>query len=289
MNLPQFSWIAVSGIDAEDFFQSQCTGDVKSIRAGESLFTGYCQAQGRLLATFLLARLSNSTESTTEESWALIVPSIQAPSFVKRLNMYVLRRKVKITLTTRSVKRLSSTVPLSDPSIAASFIDGDSQWISHEASLPFQEKNVLPGALHTTEDIAHRRVWIHPNTHEQLVPQMIDLDRIGGVSFNKGCYPGQEIVARMHYLGKPKRGLYAMSLVARSSLADVGDSALLGATVVNSADPTTSKELGILVGINPEQTHALAVLNHDNAMSAREIRAGDLVIDIASIQAANPQ
>jgi folate-binding protein YgfZ len=95
-------------------------------------------------------------------------------------------------------------------------------------------------------------------THEELIPQMIEWDRLGGVSFKKGCYPGQEIVARSHYLGKMKRRLFALSTKTASPIA-------IGTAVVVATHPEQSLGMIVATAYHSEQgyCYALAVLSTD--------------------------
>jgi tRNA-modifying protein YgfZ len=195
VDLSAYVALRVTGTDAGDFLQAQLTCEVKALQAGQSTYGGYCTAKGRLLATFLLLREG--------ESYVLLMARDIAEDIRRRLQMFVLRAKVDI-----SVEDPPPTV--------------------------FGEK--IPGAL---QSIQQGIAWITAATQEAFVPQMINLEKIGGVSFKKGCYPGQEIVARTQYLGKASRRMHRVRCAAAIGAGDavygeaMGDQAC--GMVVNAA------------------------------------------------------
>lgn len=257
------TWLHVSGNDARAFLHSQITGDCRTLKVGEALFTGYCQAQGRLLATMLFACIA---EENGAAAFALILPKSMLATTQTRLQKFIMRSKVKLVQGDGAV--LQSPQPFTDSNInpAAAFEYLGSHW----ALIPASAMPTLPLA-HTAElsdefEINQGLVWITPATIETFVPQMIGLDTLGGVSFNKGCYPGQEVVARLHYLGKSKRGLYRahINVHAPAKL----DETLLGQNVVDAS----GKILGSVCAIAPPH-QALVVLGHEHANAEGRVLA----------------
>jgi folate-binding protein YgfZ len=264
--------IAVTGEDAARFLHSQLTNDVEHLGTGEARLAGFCTPKGRLQATFLMWRSSETEREGTV--WLQLPRAIQAP-LQKRLSMFVLRAKAKLRDATEeeSVAAVigvggargeaalraqgfelpgapnalvsgerGTVIRLADALKAPRFL-----WITSaqaaEAVLP-----ALAAELALGGNAAWQLAAIHAGvpqvtaaTQEQFVPQMINLELLGGVNFKKGCYPGQEIVARSQYLGKLKR---------RTSLASVDNAAArAGDEVYSTADP--EQPCGMVVNAAP--------------------------------------
>ena len=211
---PDHTIVTFAGDDALTFLQSQLTNDVALLAVGGWQWQGYCSAKGRLQATFVLAR-------TGDDSFAAVVHNSVAATLTKRLTMFRLRAKLTIELNTS----LAATLHLTQPDIAlnaqATVDLGQGRWISiappeaatddvatadpdaADANRAFMQRWNLLG-------IEAMQPEITVATADMFVPQMIDWDHVqpgGGVSFSKGCYPGQEVVARAHYRGAVKRHL----------------------------------------------------------------------------------
>jgi len=253
--LSHFELLRFAGADAQAFLQGQLTCDVHQVTTATARYGGYCTPKGRLIANFLLMR--------TPQAYLMHLPSDSCTVLAEHLRKFVLRASVEIgresvlhavgvagpdavallrqsfgevpDLPLQSVQTASATLvrlPGSVFLVLAPQADMNRIW------------NVLAGRATAagTEcwnwlQIRNGIPWITAATREQFVPQMVALDAIGGIDFQKGCYPGQEIVARTHYLGKVKRAL-RFANVERAAAA--GD-ALVGADgqprgmVVNAA------------------------------------------------------
>lgn len=212
---PDHIIVAVAGTDALTFLQSQLTNDVAALAVGGWQWQGYCSAKGRLQATFALAR-------TDEVAFAAVVHNSVAATLAKRLTMFRLRSKVTIELS----KSLVATLHLTQPEIAqkpmATIDLGHGRWITIEPP----DTVAVAADIPTIHAFMQRWNWlgieamqpeITVTTTEMFVPQMINWDHVqpgGGVSFSKGCYPGQEVVARAHYRGAVKRQLERQILLA---------------------------------------------------------------------------
>ena len=202
--------LRLSGPDALPFLQSQLTNDVAALTVGGWQWQGYCSAKGRLLATFALARMA-------DELWEAVVPTSTIEALAKRLAMFRMRSKVAIEI-------------VADRSVGWAFDDVDPETSGFSLAMPDGRAYVLldvslAATLPTADDAIQQR-WqrasieamqpeITAPTVEMFVPQMIGWDTVqpgGGVSFSKGCYPGQEVVARAHYRGAVKRLLEKVEL-----------------------------------------------------------------------------
>ncbi|MEN6586692.1 MAG: folate-binding protein [Sulfuricella sp.] len=230
-DLSHFSVIQFSGEDSEAFLQGQLSCDVRQALQNHAQFGSYCTPKGRMLATFLLRR--------DTDGFQMQLPASLREAIQKRLSMYVLRSKVKVSDASAATVRLG----IAGPGAAAALAElGAVAPEGVYAVAQVGPANVirLPGerfelvlspedapgvwqalSKHCTPAGSGRWEWLDiqagiptvtVGTQEQFVPQMVNLELIGGVSFTKGCYPGQEIVARSQYLGKVKRRMYRVHL-----------------------------------------------------------------------------
>ncbi len=219
--LEHLSIIRFIGSDAQSFLHGQLTCDVKALAAGKACFGGYCSPKGRLLATFLLAAESPG-------HYTMILPAAIAEPIAKRLSMYVLRAKVKTEtdssgtgivgaapeFATAACQSLTITMPGTPMTLAQQetscllrLSDGRLLiWGTAPAIAALPEQ--MDSSTWQAADIAAGLPWVTASTQEDFVPQMVNLDLVGGLSYQKGCYPGQEIVARTHYLGRLKQRLF---------------------------------------------------------------------------------
>jgi folate-binding protein YgfZ len=247
--------IAVAGDDAASFLHNQLTNDVEHLGRQEARLAGYCTPKGRLQASFLYWR--------DAEAVYLQLPRAIQPPLQKRLSMFVLRAKAKLRDATEeapfaavlglggakaetALRRIVAILPqapygkvdgefgtvirLLDAFGAPRYL-----WLTTvetaSAALPKLDDELALGGNQAWQLAAiHAGVpQITAATQEQFVPQMVNLELLGGVNFKKGCYPGQEIVARSQYLGKLKR---------RTALATVdAASARAGDEVYSMTDP----------------------------------------------------
>ena len=195
---PELSVFRCFGNDAEAFLQSQFTSDLCAISDGGWSLSGYCSPKGRLLAVFFVCRRENEFLLSTHESLA--------DSVIARLRMYVMRADVSFeSLTYQHLVFHDNRASGSDVSQSHSdsfspqeFLELstiDAATLEEAASAPsFQTLCIELGLPIISRPLS-----------EVLIPQSVNLDLIGGVSFKKGCYPGQEIVARVRYRGSPKQ------------------------------------------------------------------------------------
>ena len=209
--LPHNAVIAITGDDAVQFLHGQFTNDVEALRDGEAQWNGWCTAKGRLVASFLLVR--------TRGSFLLMLPAEIAPAFQKRLSMYVLRSKVKLADDSARIACLGIAGPDAAPA-ARALPESTAARLDDRHYVVFVPREKLQEARNAlvAQDVepASEQAWdwsliragiptIVGATQEAFVPQMVNFDLIDAVSFRKGCYPGQEIVARTQYRGALKR------------------------------------------------------------------------------------
>ncbi len=222
--LPDYRILAISGVDAESFLQSQFTQDVNAATTSSARLSAYCSAKGRMLASFVLWQIAG-TEPDQGRSYQLMIRSDIADSFVKRLRMFVLRAKVKVEDTGLTpmgywagIKRDGDASGLTYPEpwqvvsseqslqFGLPALDGIHRGVLiADASLDLPQAQAGSPEQWAVLDILSGIPWVESANQEKFIPQDVNLDAIGAVSFTKGCYPGQEVVARSHYRGKLKR------------------------------------------------------------------------------------
>ncbi len=245
--LTHLSVIEAAGADTWTFLQSQLTQDVSRPAADRARLAGYCTAKGRLLASMLVwpAQVADDTP----RALAVVDASLR-DALVKRLGMFVLRAKVKLAPTELQVfgvdaddaaraaleaqtgalpRDAYATATLaSGVWIAAPAHGAQHRWWWIADAQQAQAATGWPGvatgdaAEWRYADIAAGLPWIEAATQDAFIPQSVNLELIDGVSFKKGCYPGQEIVARSHYLGKVKRRTVAGLATGTDALVQAG-------------------------------------------------------------------
>ena len=225
--LSHLGLIECAGEDAKTFLQNQLTSDVNHLEEDSAQYSSWCSPKGRMLASFILYRRGT-------DYLALLSADLQ--EFIqKRLQMYVLRSQVRISNRAIDHALIGLAGPQAEAALRESGLTAPPAPMSTATASTGtvlrldQSRFIIVTASDTAPSlwktlVAHARpvgtpVWdwldiqagiprIAEATKEAFVPQMTNFDKIGGVSFHKGCYPGQEVVARTQYLGKVKRHLY---------------------------------------------------------------------------------
>lgn len=206
----QHQVVAFDGPDALAFLQSQLTNDVAALAIGAWQWQGYCNAKGRLHATFALVR-------SDDNRFLAIVHQSTAAFLVKRLTMFRLRSKLTIEVEKNVSVQHHFSPPSTERDTLATLSLGHGRWVTIETLDQLQHTSALPNEVSRWEAIGVEAMQpeILAETNEKFVPQMLGWDVVapgGGVSFSKGCYPGQEVVARAHYRGAVKRELVRVTL-----------------------------------------------------------------------------
>ena len=283
-DLSDLSLIQFAGDDAQTYLQGQLSNDLRLLDGSNSQFSSYCTPKGRMLANFLLWQ-------DAPNSYLAQLPASLREAIQKRLTMFVMRAKVKVSDASDAWVRLGVGGP-------------------GAADVVQQVLGVAPAEVHALAHCAHGQVlrlpndlfellvapdqaatlWIQFSTHakpvgaacwdglmiragvptilpatqEAFVPQMVNYELINGVNFKKGCYPGQEIVARTQYLGKLKRRMYLGNLKSDSApqpgddlfSADVPDQAT--GTIVNAApSPDSGYDVLAVIQISSVASHPI--------------------------------
>jgi tRNA-modifying protein YgfZ len=220
---PDHAVVTFAGADALAFLQSQLTHDVAALAVGAWQWQGYCSAKGRLHATFALVR-------TGDDVFAAVVHCSVVEFLVKRLTMFRLRSKVVIERNATLVATLHLDQAPTKTTSKASLALGNDRWITIDERTDGGAESTGFMNDWNQRGIDALQPEITAATNEMFVPQMIAWDVIapnGGVSFSKGCYPGQEVVARAHYRGAVKRHLEKQALPAATEPYAAGQAVLL--------------------------------------------------------------
>ena len=229
--LQRYGLLSVTGADAREFLHAQLTIDMRKLPGDRAALAGWCSAKGRLLATFLVI--------PSPQGYMLQLARDLAPAVAKRLAMFVLRSKVRIA-------------DESDAWVQFGVWDDGREltrvsWQDDRVDVPAGERRYLriePAASASLVPNADEEAWalqeiragrplITAATQDQFVPQMVNLETLDGVDFQKGCYPGQEVVARAQYRGQVKRRMVRLPLPAGTRLRPGEE--WNGGTVVDSA------------------------------------------------------
>ena len=224
-DLAPLAALRVAGADAESFLQGQVTSDVEALAPGSLQLSAWCSPKGRVLANFIVRRID-------AEQFELLLPRLLLESIRRRLSMFVLRSKVAIDDASAQTVRIGIGGPVALHCIAAA--GGSAPAPYRSAAIDGGTIATLPGSrfIAFVAPAGAPALWdrlngvraagfpcwrwltiragmpmILPPTQDQFIPQMINLDALGGISFEKGCYAGQEIVARTRYLGRLKERL----------------------------------------------------------------------------------
>ena len=268
--LSGYSILAVEGPDSGAFLQSQTMNDVNSLAPGSWHWNGWLNAKGRLIALFALFHAEPGL-------YLALLPDFPVSELRERLQRYVFRSKVSL----RHAEEFSCASDLSPGQPTATCRDvavgnRNAGWqfdmsgdhvARHLFVLPANDASLAPPdpdsqARWFANDLAHGLPRLEADQSEAWTPQMLSLDRLGAFSLKKGCYPGQEIVARTHYLGKARRGL--------ARVAGVGLGKGLGLS------NEKNEQVGQLICVTPDRREALAVVQLDHADQL--IRAGEKAV-----------
>ena len=233
-DLSHLALLRAHGPDAQSFLNSQLSNDLRLLDDAHSQLNSYCSAKGRMLAVFRVFR--------RDSDYLLQLPASLREDMLKRLRMFVMRAKVTIEDAGNELSRFGLSGPEANKILrnAIGFVaDGADACVTRDsttvANLPGPHRRyeiIAPSAqaaelwkkLKSGTVISGSGAWawldmmagipvVYPQTSEAFVPQMANLELVGGVNFKKGCYPGQEIVARMQYLGKLKQRMYRVHVI----------------------------------------------------------------------------
>jgi hypothetical protein len=244
--------IVVKGKDAENFLQGQITNDIEIIKdEDKAIYAGYCNPKGRLIAFFLIIKV--------RDNYYLFCPSSISEEISKKLSMYIMRSEVSLVKSPentsyfsfygggeeeRNFKNTWDALPnnlmetIQHPNeqnttglLSITKLPGENNRyfvLGEKESIGMLYKEVYPnlGGLDSeswhASDIEAKIPNIFKESQDKFIPQSLNLDLIDAINFKKGCYTGQEIIARTHYLGKPKRRMF-LGTISINEPPKVGD------------------------------------------------------------------
>ncbi len=233
--LDHLAVISLSGQDASSFLQGQSTCNLADASEELSLPGSFCSVKGRVISTFLLLK--------QQDQFQLILPADLAESISKRLRMYILRADVEIQIAPKEIGLFGFSDNQGAPYLPTD--DYQTTVFNDNASivkLPSTEtpRFIFTGPLNSAQKLFQEvgttkrefyptPAWkmldtfaglpyITPATSETWIPQSINLDTLGAISFKKGCYTGQEIIARTHYKGKAKASMHHVTLTSSATI-----------------------------------------------------------------------
>lgn len=279
-------FIRIEGEDARDFLQGQLTNDVKLVSSESGQLSGYCNPKGRLYASFLLFEHAGELY--------MQLPLERLPAILKRLSMFVLMSKVKLTdasadlfsigLSGDCVDSLLDEVPAGD---FATLQTARGTLLRMPGDLPRVQVISNRDQMHKNwQDFASMATPVNPDfwplqnirsgypqvldaTSEAFVPQMLNMQLLDGVSFTKGCYTGQEVVARMKYLGQLKRRMYRARIET--------DNPVKAGDLLYSASSQSGQGPGRIVDarLSPDGGYEALVMAQISSVDTGDLQLGD--------------
>ncbi len=270
MDLSHLGLLQASGEEVMDFLQGQLSNDIQQVHTTQAQLSSYCSPKGRVLSLLQIIPY--------QEQLLLQLPLSLLQTIHKRLNIFILRAKVTLTDMSDQLVRIgiagekaiaileSLALPVPATPQAVSYTsDITILRTGVESSIPqfqlFANAHIMQTLwtkIAPQATIANGDVWqhlnilagiptIYPVTSEAFVPQMINLQALHVVNFQKGCYPGQEVVARMKYLGKIKRRMY-LAQVATDTAPQIGDN-------LYAQENTSGQGTGKIVDVHYNQSN----------------------------------
>lgn len=269
-DLSYLAIIEISGTDAESFLNAQFTSNIKKLSEHQLQYSVWCNPKGQVKTTFYIFRHA--------DNFYILLPEELKVSFLKQLSMYILRSNVQLIDQSDSLTILGLCLEKSD--VSQSDILKQIPDVLAVLPLPLTEteqkysryiivtdiRQAEPVRESLTEqftesdlsvwkslDIQTGIPWLTQETTERFLPQMLNLDLIGALDYQKGCYPGQEIIARLHYRGELKSKLYLITCILK-------DMPEPGASIVSSENKTVGTAIQAQTDV--ETTYLLAVIEN---------------------------
>jgi folate-binding protein YgfZ len=261
--LPHLGIICATGADAANFLHNQLTNDVLLMKEGECRLAAFCNAKGRMQASFVVYKRS-------AEEVLLICRKDLIAQTVKRLSMFVLRAKVKLSDASgdfqllglaghaaADILSMASTQPWQRHAVGAADVlmlypalgQPRAFWVA-DKEVPAPKGDAMRSEFWQVGEVMSGIAWVEQATFEAFVPQMLNYESVDGVNFKKGCYPGQEVVARSQFRGTLKRRAF----IAQSDVPMVA-----GQEVFSSLDVT--QPCGLVAQAATAGAHHVAVVS----------------------------
>lgn len=256
--LPFWGVIQAQGDDAANFLHNQLSNDVLLLPVGQARLAAFCSAKGRMQASFVVIK-------TAPDTVLLVVSQDLLATTLKRLSMFVMRAKVKLTDATSewqlrgllgeiALAASTGTTPWSNsmhgaahvvtlyPAVVGSSHIPRSLWIA-PTEFPLPDGAEVSTSQWLWSEVMSGVTLVSQPVFEQFVPQMLNYESVGGVNFKKGCYPGQEVVARSQFRGTLKR---------RTALAHSPVALTAGQDIFTPTDPDQPCATVVLCAARPD-------------------------------------
>lgn len=293
--------IKVNGEDAESFLQNQFTNDIRNVTDTSHQASAWCSPKGRIIANFQIYK--------RDDSYYLALSRDLISHVMKKLRMYVMMSKVVIEDVSDSIVYFSfagnNADQLMQDMLSVGFAS-DAQIIQHEdatllRSNTFQKENSSRFDIFVTDIEKAKTLWLQCKqkasafgdagsrylnitsgspeitgaSSEAWIPQMVNYIQINGVDFKKGCYPGQEVVARLNYLGKTKRRMYRLEI-------DTDQLPLVGSSINSEKDAEAGKILNAVLTADGK-VDALAILKITDAETPLTLADNNATISLLDL------
>ena len=257
-HLDHFSIISISGADSTEFIQGQMTQDISAIGDDEARMTAILNPQGRVMSTALIMHW--------DDSIILVLNKDTVDDLIVWLSRFILRSKVTVSRLEAHIYGLnqnlanieSDSLDLEKEIFCLRSIETDAErtLLITKSLHDFSKSSITTMSCRNWQlaDIQAGIPIIYKENIAKFIPQMVNLDLINGISFNKGCYTGQEIVARVQHRGKIKRRMFHISTQQSNTEIRPGTPVLLGDSEVGTIIQSVQYK---------NQIHSLAVIKND--------------------------
>ncbi len=216
VTLADLGVLRIGGADSARFLQGQLSNDMQRLPSGRTQLAGYHNPQGRAIAVLHLVR-------TAPDTVLAVLPRELAAAVVQRLTKFILRAKVKIEDLSEQWRvdgliGASASAATNAPGVLVRYGSDEQRWLHIH---PAQDAERVRGERHRWRKLAIARgePQVYAATSEEFVAQMLNLDLLGAIAFDKGCYTGQEVIARAHYRGRVKRRMQRFRTMSAQELA----------------------------------------------------------------------
>jgi len=261
--------LELTGEDVREFLHNQLSADITTLAIGQSRLAAYCDPGGRVLAVVLVY-------CAADNQMLAILNRQLAGSIVQRLRMFILRARVEVQEISGKYRIYGSQgqtdiqpafhIPLPPPA--------NRNLLLFPANLTLPEEftdTLIDEPIWRQRDIEMGLCWLNPGTSGRFLPQMLGLVELAAVSFNKGCYPGQEVIAKIHYRGTVKRRLIPVAVKGKEPVE-------LPAEIVAGDREQDQRKAGWLIDeitLQDNRLQGLAVLNTKTINSDQMLRLAD--------------
>jgi folate-binding protein YgfZ len=247
-NLQHYGLLKVSGKDAEKLLQGQLSCDVAKVTAESGSFGVHCNPQGRIIYLFYILKLDNA--------YFLIMPQSMITIALTHLKKYALFYQTELSDATGEYTVMGCTSDISADNYSRMVLPTKSHRKLYLVAEPAEDDNSEEWKLY---NILEGLADIYPETSSSFLPHELNLPELGAIDFDKGCYTGQEIIARMHYRAKLKKHMY----LAMSESPTTAGTAVQGvATIIDCSHKTYNEKYPVLVIVNDKDINSELLTQH---------------------------